>query len=310
MKRPVPFLLACGLAATAWHAAAAPLKRADLPANPAWVLHLDCDALRQAFFGKYLVYELDKPELNSNMVAFQSTFGFDLRTQLHGLTVYSDDLTPRDNVFLLYADLVPDHIIKLVEAKETVEITKNNQHLIFSWTDNGNKPDAPRKYAVIESNRIVTGSSKAIIIAALAAIDGTAPNHSASQALPESGAASNATFLQITARQMDFLGSNPNATLFKMARRLKFQASETDEQLNAVLVLEAGDEITAKQMSIVAQGFVALLTLQKDNPKTARLATGLSVKQDGSTVTVTLFIPSIDLIAAIKEYTAKKAAKE
>ena len=76
-----------------------------------------------------------------------------------------------------------------------------------------------------------------------------------------------------------------------MSKRVKLRASETDEQLEAVSPMEAGDEATARQMSIVAQGMIALLSLQKNNPKAARLADGISIKQDGATVTATLAVP-------------------
>ena len=44
----------CGgfLAAAGMTACAAPLQRADVPADPAWVLHFDIDALRPTTVGQ------------------------------------------------------------------------------------------------------------------------------------------------------------------------------------------------------------------------------------------------------------------
>ena len=59
-------------------------------------------------------------------------------------------------------------------------------------------------------------------------------------------------------------------------------------------------------MSIAAQGLIALMSLESDNPQTAKLADGLSVKRNGNTVTLTLSGASTDLVAALKAYDAKK----
>lgn len=312
MNRSIPLFLASCIAVAAFSTAAAPPKRSDLSDNPVWVLHIDCDALRQTYIGKFLLYQMDKPEMKSNMVAFQSVFSFDLRTQLHGLTVYSDGSSPMDGIVILYADFDPDHIIKLVKGAEAAEVTTNNQHVIYSWIERRKNPNdeaGSRNYAAIQKGLMVTGKDKERVSAALAVIDGTAPNLSASKAFPELAATGSATIVQASARKLDFLGSDPNMALLNLSKRLKFLASEAEEQFNAVLTMELGDEATAKQMSIVAQGLVALLSLQKDNPKAARLAGGISFKQDGGTLTATLSVPSADIIAALKAHLVEKEMK-
>jgi len=307
MKRLI-FLLLGGVAAAALNAAAAPVKRADLPAHPAWVLHFDCDALRQTFLGKYLVYQMDKPELYSNMIAFQSIFSFDLRTQLHGITVYADNVTPTNNVVIVYADFDPDHIIKLFQGSEAAKTITTDRGVIYSWIDATKKTgdNGPRKFAVVQPGRLITSMDKESVIAARSVIDGTAPNLASSKAFPELEAAGDATFLQIAADKMNFLGSEPNVALLKMSRHLKFQAGESQEQLSAVLSLDVGDENRARQMFFISQGLIAMLSLQPDCPKAAKLAGGLSVKQDHGALAVTLSVPSLDLIAAIKEHNTKK----
>jgi len=310
MKRHVPLLVAACVAAAALSAPAAPLQRADVSANPAWILHVDCDALRQTYIGKYLLYQMDKPEMNSNMLAFQSIFTFDLRTQIHGLTGYCDGPASKNGIVILYADVDPDRLIKLVQAADGADAFTNNQQVIYTWIDKAKKPengDSPRKYAAFQGSRVIMSTGRESMIAALAVIDGAAPNLSASKVWPELGAASDATFVQAAARKLDFLGSDPNMGLLKMSKQARLKASEADEQLNVALTAELGDESTATQMSIVVQGLVALLSLQRDNPAAAKLAGGLSVKRDGSILTVTLAIPSTDLIAALKAYTAEKA---
>jgi hypothetical protein len=178
------------------------------------------------------------------------------------------------------------------------------QHTIYSWRDQNNPKTAD--YACIQSNCVITGQDRASMAEAFAAMDGTTPNFSTSKALPDLPAAGDATFLQAVARNFDFVGAEPHAALLKLAKWATLQANETNERLDAVLTVELTDEYTAMEMSLVARGLIAQLSLQTDNPKAAALASGISVKQFGNTLTATLSAPSADLIAALKLYTAKK----
>ena len=310
MRRTLPLLLVSCIAASSLSAPGAPLDRAGVSANPAWVVHVDTDALRQTYIGKYFLYHMDKPEMNSNMLAFQSIFSFDLRTQWHGLTVYGNSPAENDAIYIIFADLVPDHLIALLKAKDYSTTITNNHQVIYSWIDKGRLADGdpnPRKYAAFRPNRMIVGVRQETVAAALNVIDGRVTNFASSKTWPELGAAGGVDFVQGAARKTDFRGSDPAVALLKAATELKLHASETDEQLSAVLTAVAGSELAAKQMSIASRGLVALLGLQNDNPALARLADGISIKQQGVVVTLTLSIPSTELIAALKAYDAKKA---
>ncbi|HEX4122614.1 MAG TPA: hypothetical protein VH619_18525 [Verrucomicrobiae bacterium] len=288
----VPFL-----AATAFSLAAAPLNIADVPPDPVLLFHLDCDALRQTYIGKYLLYEVSKPALHSNLVAFESLLSFDYRSQLHGVTVYSEGLSAVDKVAIIYADFVPDHVIALVKSGNAPGQTTVNNRVVYHWSTAG---DPSPSYAIVRSNCMITGKSEKYVAAALST------DNEPSRKL----STGNDPFIQATAHNLDFLASQSYAGLFKFAKWAKLQAVETNEQLNAVLTVEAPDDYTAKQMSLVAQGMIAQLGLQKDHPQAASLATAFAVKQAGTTWTATLSVASQDLIAAIKSYTPKKPKPE
>ncbi|HEY3914807.1 MAG TPA: hypothetical protein VGN61_10005 [Verrucomicrobiae bacterium] len=300
MKCTVPFVVAWCLVATALKESAAPLQLADLPADPACVLHVDCDALRRAYIGQYLLYQLNKPQLHSNLVAFASFVSFDFRTQLHGLTIYGVDSSADDNVAIFYADLDTDRLTRLFKAAEAARISTNNNHVIYSWINGG-----VRNFAVVESNRLVSSKSRESVIANLGVIDGTSPDFSKSKTLPNLPAASDTALVQGVAGNLDFV-TGPHAALFKLSKWATLQANEVDEHLRATLTLKLGDEETAKQAAVVVLGLIAQLSLQPDNPKAANLAGGMAVKQSGTTVTVTLAVPSLELIEALKVASAKK----
>src|ERR1039457_7495595 len=122
-------LYACALTAAGLPAWAGPFQRADVPAEPAWVLHLDCDSLRPTALGQYLLAEMEKPEAQAKFDAFQTIFNFDLRKQLHGLTLYSTGKVPEDVVLLVYADFDPSRLVTMAKAAQGYQSTTFKQHV-------------------------------------------------------------------------------------------------------------------------------------------------------------------------------------
>ena len=124
--------LAGGLAlASTFTAVAGPLQPTDVVNDPVWVLHVDCDALKQTVVGKYVLGEMEKPEAQKKFAAFQAIFNFDPRKELHGLTLYGTSSEPEDGVLLVYADFDPARLTTLAEgAKEHAATTR----FIAGWT--------------------------------------------------------------------------------------------------------------------------------------------------------------------------------
>src|SRR3954462_12454889 len=134
-------LSACCLLAGGFPALAGPLQRADLPAEPAWVVHVDVDGLRPTTIGQYILTEMEKPEAQAKLAVFQSLFSFDLRTQLHGLTLYGTGNSTEDGVLLVYADFDTDKLLTLAKAAKDYQSTTHNQHTIHNWVDNKRSRD-------------------------------------------------------------------------------------------------------------------------------------------------------------------------
>jgi hypothetical protein len=300
MRRRFQLFLACLIVASSANALAEPPERADLPANPAWFLHIDCDALRDTYLGQFMLYQWTKPEVYSNVLSFQSVFGFDFRTNLHGITIYDANPNPSNTIAIIYADLDADHLVASFREKTDAKTIRHDHDLIYAWHD----PNGDQKYAAIVNNRLLLGQRKASMIAALSTINSATPKVFSVKELPE-WVASDTVFFQASATNMDSLAFNPYLALLRNASRVSFQASETNQQLTATLTAKLADETTAAQTSIVAQGLIAMLSLQKDTPEAARLAEHFSLSRNGSTLTAVFSIPSADLVTAMKEYSKR-----
>ena len=306
--------LCAGVLCAAALASAAPLQRADIPSDPVWVLHLDCDGLRPTAVGQYLLEQMDQPEAKAKLAAFQTIFNIDLRKQVHGLTLYGTGKAPQDGVLLVYADVEPDRLITLAKAARDSQSSTYKQHTIYNWVDDkrkGAKGALPRVYAAVQGNHmIVFGQQETRVAQALDVLDRAAPNLAGSTAFAELGAAGNTSFLQAAARKMDVPDAAPNAALLRLATSARLEIGETNGELCATLGLQAQDEAVANQMASVGQGLLALIRLQKDNPGSVRLAESLSLKQDGVGVVASLAMPNADVIELMKAGAARKAQQK
>lgn len=305
--------IACGFLAAGIPVLAAPLNRADVAAEPAWVLHVDCDGLRPTAVGKYLLAEMDKPDAQPRFAAFQTWFSFDPRKQLHGLTLYNTGNAPDDWVTLIYADFQPGRLVTLAKSAKESQTTNYGPHTVFSWIDERKSAGSGVKiriYASIEGQRVVLAQRPARISAALDVLDRNKPSLSASKAFPELGIPGDASFIEAAARKLDLPDSMPTAALFRLSKAMRLQVHETNEQVIATLNLEANSEALAQQTVLAVRGLAALARLQKEKPEAARVADGLALKQEGSGVIATLTMPAVDVIEMLKATTDKEGSKK
>jgi hypothetical protein len=305
---------ACALAAVTLTAWSAPLQRADVPADPVWVLHVDCDSLRPTAIGQFLLTEMEKPEAKAKLAAFETIFSFDPRKQLHGLTLYSTGKAPEDGVLLVFADFEPERLVTLAKGASDYHSTTYKQHVIHNWIDDKKKAKdgvKPRVYAAIQGGRMVIfAQQEAGVARALDVLDRAVPNLAGSTLFPHLGAGGSTSFIQAAARKMDIPDSAPNAAMLKLARTARLEVGEAQGQLKATLNLQADDADVAKQMASVGQGLLALMKLQRDNPGSVKLAEALSLKQDGAGVVVALTVPVADAIELMKADAARKSEKK
>jgi hypothetical protein len=308
-----PALCAGALLAVTVAAVGSPLQRADLPAEPAWVLHLDCDRLRPTAIGQYLLSEMEKPDAQAKLAAFQAIFSLDLRTQLHGLTLYNTGNLPQDGVLLVYADFDTAKLVALARAAKDSQSAAYKQHTIYNWIDEKKKPKdgvQPRVYAAIQGARVIFGQRETCVAQALDVLDGSVPALATSNTFPQLGAANATNFLDAAARKLNLRSSDGNAALFRLARVMRLQIGQTGQEVTATLNLDANDDEVAACMATIGQGVVALMKLQKEKPEVVKLAEAISLKHNGAGIVATLAMPAGDVVDMLKADAARKAQRK
>lgn len=307
-------LYACGFAAAGLPVFAGPLQRADVAAEPAWIVHLDCDSLRPTAIGQYILAEMDKPDAKAKLAELQTTFNFDLRKQLHGLTLYSTGKAPEDGVLLVYGEFDADRLLTMAKAAQDYQSTPYKKHVIHNWIDDKKQPVKgvmPRVYASLVGARIlVFAQQEARVAQALDVLDRASPNLAASGVFPQLGASDSTSIIQAAARKLDIPDSTPNAAILRLAKAASLQVGAGQGQFRATLNLETNDPDVAQSMATVGRGLLALIKLDKDNPSSVKLAEALSLKQDGAGVVATLVIPTGEVVELMKADAARKAQKQ
>jgi hypothetical protein len=289
---------------------AGPLHRADISADAAWLAHLDVDAMRSTAVGQFIQSEMDKPEAQAKLAAFQALFSFDLRIQLHAVSLYGSSKAPEDGVLILYADFDSGRLVTLARAAKDAQSTSHGQHTIYSWLDEKKHKHgtSQRVYAAIAGSQVIFGQRENRVAQALDVVDGASANLATSPAFAPLGTAGDTSFLEAAARNLDLPG--PHAAILKLSKSVRLQVGEAQNQVAATLTLQANDEEVAGHITSIAQGLIALMKLQKDKPESVQFANALSLKQDGAQVVVSLVLPDNDAMALMKADAARKAQRK
>ncbi|HZV34559.1 MAG TPA: hypothetical protein VFB72_08265 [Verrucomicrobiae bacterium] len=297
-------------------ATAAPLQRADVAADPAWLLHLDFDAFRQTTMGQYILSEMDKPEAKARLDILQSIFSFDPRTQLHDATLYGTTSKPEDGVLIVYADFDPDKLVTLAKAAKDHQTIEHGKHVIHTWIDDKKKDkkdgtDGPhRVYAAIDGKRVIFGQRESAVEAALLVLDGTTPNLASGDTFADLGKPGTANFIEGAARKLDLKDSDPKAAMLKFSKTVELVVNEKEKQVQGRLTLVADNDEVAGHILSIAQGIQALMKFDTSKPDTLRFANAINIAQDGARVIGTITLPSTDVVEIMKHGAEKKKEKK
>lgn len=292
---------------------AGPLQRNDVVSEPAWVAHLDCDALRRTAIGKQLLVEMDKPDAQKKLAAFQTIFGVDPRKDLHGITAYSTTKAEPDGVIVAYADFDAERLVTLVAANPDYEVVDHGQHKIHSWIDEKKKAKdgvKPRSYGAIYKDKIIIGQKQSRVAEALDLLDRKGANLTGNAAFSRLGNAGEGTFVIGAARALDLPGNDPGASVLKQAKMIWLTAGEAQGRVEIKLNLDTANEETAKQVGDVCRGLLAVLALQTDKPDAVKLAQAITIDQAASGILAKLSLPAGDVVQMIKDKSEKKAHKD
>jgi hypothetical protein len=302
----------CAALLAAAGATAGPLSRGNIAADATWVAHADFDRLRDTAFGRYLLDEMQKPEAETRFAAFQAVYRFDPRRDLRTVTLYGVGANHEDAVALVNARFDADHLVTLVKANDTHQSSAHRQYTIHSWIDNKKmKPDGtgPRTYAAAHSSgHVVFGRTAELVGRGLDVLDGHARSLKDGGGFTDLDGAANAVFFLAGADFSAISTIDPKAAILQKTRSGRLTVGESGDTVELTARVEANDAATAGQIQSIAQGLIALMSLQTRDPNATRLAQATSIALNGTVVTATLRLPSADVIRLCREKHAPRPA--
>jgi hypothetical protein len=324
MKRILALFL---LATVAVHAAT--LIPAQVPASARWLLHADVERLRDTELGKALLAHLGQDaDAGGKLDLLRTLFAFDPATDLLALTAYGTDRDfERAGAILMRVRLKEGgdtFIDKLRAASGTAPVEHGAHRIVVFGRQQGNAPadgTADAWVSLFDAQTLVMGKNVDAVKAALDTLAGKGEH------LPAEGAAKwyppapqpmlfvSAPDLKALAPAGAAAGTDPGAMVAQNASALRFSLDETAGIARALLAVTAATPEAAAQMQMLAQGFIAMATLQAPPPPVAgqpapppdprqelliKLAKAVTFSTQGSTVEAGLRYPAAELVSQLR----------
>ena len=300
------------LAMLAATAAAGPLQRNLVAADAVWVAHLDVDQFKRTEVGQYVLAEMEKPEAQNKLAAFQAIFSFDPRRDIGGLTLYGTGNEPRDGVLIVQGTFDTDRLVTLVKGARDHASSNHRAHVIHEWTDE-NKERQGRKdahtVAAVHGGDVILGQARDAVAAALDVMDNVAANLTSTAYFNEFST-TGASFLQGATRKVEVGDGQPHSAMLRQAQYLSLDAGEAAGQMTVRMFAQANSEQVAHSMQQIGQGLIALMSFQTNKPAQAALANATTLQQSGNQLTATLRLPSTGVIEWMQEQEARKAGRD
>lgn len=244
---------------------------AYISADAAWVVHFDVDAwgetkLEQAILDQH-------PEAIPKLEEFRATFGFDLREDLHGVTLYGTGFEPGRGVAMFDADVDRDRILDLLRENAGYETSEYGDRTIHRWIEeskprHGEEDDGTRYGAFAAFDLVVVSRDLDDLKAALDVIDGEADSAADAEepVLPE---APDGAFLIARARDLELPegARRPRAALLKKCEELSVTLGEKDAQVYVNIAAEMETEKDARRVTKMIEGMQAFAEMAAEHAR-------------------------------------------
>ncbi len=289
-----------GMGAAAW---AGPLERGLVPADPAVLVHVDLEAVRDSALGRHVLS--NKAAFNLEGLEGLKLFGVDVARDLLSATVVLGRKRPEQGVVIVKATPAVDGLWAHLKTEPHAKALTVDGYEILSWEDGGEK-----KYGVVRSTGgagAAAGAGEAgtrtvyvadaweVIVEALRAADGKAPNLQAEAAggaggAGAGGAGAGAIIVDIRQVPADMRRDTPGRALFGQMSSATLDIGEREGRTTVRAVMRYTDDETARLTRAVGEGALALAQMvSKSEPGLSPVGAavaGMKVEAEGATVTI------------------------
>ncbi len=277
-------------------ASAAPLSTDTIPAQAAVVAHIDLDAIRaSATYGVVTkTFAKEVAEAKSELKQELAPFDIGILLDASGVSFWAKGDDSEDGAVIFHGintKLISGLVDKIPGHKET----KKRGLTIHTMGDEG-------AFALVGS-RVVLGKSAANVSLTVDVIEGRAKSVARNRSMPSlSGTRGSLFVAAIDAQAAKALRKHTQSALLSKGsiQGAVFQVGEHRGDLVASLTVDTSGKDVAKKLTEVAQGGMALISLAADEPELKRLLSGLSITNQGTSVTAELSMDPATLLGLAK----------
>jgi hypothetical protein len=270
-----------------------PLDVRQVSGDAKWLVHLDVDAMRDSTLvvKAYLADTQPWKQLQSWLDTACQEIGVDVKTDLHGITVFGKNLGKLQGVAIINAEMQPDVILARAKTEPGYKSTKYGDGQIYSWTD-GRETIVGTFY---EPTVLVIARTQKEVQHAIDVLSGKEAGLAEEQC-PVVGTVPAGTMLVAWAKGLADL-----PLPFQSAAVLKSQAigllvSEKQGEVSATLRLVIPTADTAGKVLAVLEGLRSAAELQYEgNAGMTSILSRLKLSAAGLTVNAELRAPADDL---------------
>lgn len=286
-------------------ALAGPLDKSHVPADAAWVVHFDAEAMMKSSISKVLLEgpgHMDLDELKN----VKEEYGIDPLTDIKDATIFGRDTEGEDAVAILTTTAAVDDALEKLKAHEQeYSVSKEGGYDVYEWSDEGHSQYGLIRKAGADRRLIYLARDKDRLIAAadIAGGHGESLRGRKDSALAAEPGAGAILFVATDVMPGREHGEEMSMVLGK-AKSLRLEIGESGENCYGDVELTMASSEDATNVVQILQGLQAMARMFcQNNPDLAPLkelmdAETLSSKE--ASIVAQLKYPTAKLVEAIK----------
>jgi hypothetical protein len=284
---------------------AAPFESKNIAADAKWVVHVDVDAVRESSVVQkaFETCPLLKNDSGKHFDMIRDKIGVDLRTDLHGITVYGPDTDKTHGVAIVFATVNKKLLLEKAAKATDHKVTKHGEVEIHSWTQKCGSQTHPAAGAFYKDDVLVFAGSVQGVAAAIDVLDGKSPGITDAKSVLGGHVYAGSTVLVRSIA----IPAKTRCPILKQAESFRIALGEHDGKSFYRAIIHMKSPEAAEQVKSINEGFKALGALRfADDADVMKLVDGFKTTTKESVVRIR-FDASADDVWTVVDKLGKKA---
>ncbi len=279
----------------------APPDFAQVPADAAWIVHVDFDALHKSTVCQKLsaaALARWKP-LAGQLAKVHAQLGMDLSKDLHGMTIFGPKLSENKGTLVMGADWQPQTFRQKLALAPNHETSTSGQYEIHRFTRNDQGQLRPVAGACWQRGTFVFGQTVEDVCSGLDVLDGRRPHLDSHSSMLAADVPPGTLLLT----RVILVDASPpvESPLLKQAERIDLSCGEIAGECFLRGSLLEKDARTAEQAKKMVEGVLAMVRFHAaEDPGAAKLLDRVEVRVEDRAVRLDFRIPADELAAVLQ----------